>query len=78
MFLLLRTPRTLVMMLFTISKSAIVAASPSSGLPIVEGLTVMLSPSLRSAMCCHSSSVINGMKGWSRCSRWSKKPITAS
>ena len=26
---------------------------------------MMLSPSRRSAMCCHSSSVMKGMKGWS-------------
>ena len=55
----------------------IVASSPSSGAAMVPALHMRLSPSVRSARFCHSSSVMKGMKGWSRCNRWSKKRSTS-
>ena len=67
-FFVWRTPRTPEIICFASSKSG---RSASSSLLIASRLktsTINDSPSLRSAICCHSSSVMNGMKGCMICS----------
>ena len=76
MFFCKRIERTLLITSFTTSNCCTKASSTSVDMEI--GLTIRLSPSLRSTMCCHNSSVMNGMNGCSRCNRLSKKPIVVS
>ena len=76
MFFCKRMERILLITSFTTSNSRMISSSTNAD--IDNGLTIKLSPSVRSQRCCHNSSVINGMNGWSRCNKLSKKPIVAS
>ena len=65
-------------MSFTFSTAAHNFSSSLVGSPIWSCEVMMLSPSLRSPRCCHNSSVMNGMNGWSIWSKVSKKWSVAS
>ena len=76
MFFCKRLVRTLLITSFTTSICCTKASSTSVDMEI--GLTIRLSPSLRSTMCCHNSSVMNGMNGCNRCNRLTKKPLVVA
>ena len=78
MFFWLRTVRTPLTMSFTCSISAMSCSSCAVGASICNVARMMLSPSLRSVMCCHNSSVMKGIKGCNILSKSSKKAMVAS
>ena len=71
-----RTPHTpfIALLARSIAESRVLSVHFASGI----GAYMIDSPSRRSARCCHSSSVMNGMNGWSIRSRLSKYPSVAA
>ena len=78
MFFWLRIVRTPPIIVLSFSTSDINAVSSAEGLESSNLSLIIESPSLRSYIFCQSSSVINGMKGWSIFSKTSKNLKVAS